>query len=224
MGKVLPIPVHMLLALGGCIATLGCVAWVAPYEIPGILHSYLIFFIHLPNAVNYLLFFILGGIFSIVYLVKRDPKWDVYAQSCFVMALVGCTAAIATGSPWAKAAWGHWWIWNDPRLLTVAISWFFLASYHMLRWSVPEPDKRARYAAVFGIVATLNVPAVHFAIRVLGSQLHPMNVTKSPEVRITVRVGLLSFFLLYLLIVRLLVRSETASRQMEECRRIVYET
>ena len=220
---VFTLPVHFILAAVGCIATLAFVAWLVPFEIPGILHSYLIYFIHLPNAINYLVFFLIGGVFSLLYLVKRDMKYDVYAQSALGVSIVACTTTICTGSPWARAAWGHWWIWDDPRLLTVAISWFFLASYHMLRWAVPELHKRARYAAVFGIVATLNVPAVHYAIRVLPSRNHPMDVEEGLAVGITVETGIISILLLYLLIFRLLVRTERASRELEECRRVVYE-
>lgn len=214
---------HMGLAAALCIGTLALVAWHAPPEIPGLGASYLIFFIHLPSAVNSLLFFLIGGVFSAAYLSMGGARKDVYAASAITVGLLACTVCIATGSPWAKAAWGQWWIWDDPRLLSVAIMWFFFAGYLLLRWSVEEEERRARFAAAFGIIACLTVPFVHFSIKFLGQTNHPMGVELGPEIRTTVRVGMLAFLFLYLLIFRILVRAHLAARTLEECRRAIHE-
>jgi heme exporter protein C len=223
LGALLDLRLHMALAVGLCIATLALVAWHAPPRVEGLGESYLIFFMHLPSAVNSLLFFLVGGAFSGAYLTMGNPRNDVYASSAVTVGLLACTICIATGSPWAKAAWGLWWIWDDPRLLSVAIMWFFFSGYLLLRWSVPEEDRRARFAAVFGIIACLTVPFVHLSIKLLGGKNHPMDVELSVEVRTTVRVGMLAFFLLYLLLFRLMTRVGKVDRTLEECRRTVYD-
>ena len=214
--------VHAAVALAACIFTLHLVRTYVPLEQEVIGTSYLIFFVHLPSALNALGFFLLGGLFSALYLWKRREVFDRYAVAALTVGLLACTITICTGSPWARAAWGHWWIWDDPRLLSVAITWFFYVGYLLLRWSVPEEDRRARFAAVFGIVAMISVPFVYFSIQLLGSKNHPMDVALGPEVKETVRVGMGAFFLLYALLLRLTAATERARRDLELLRRRVH--
>ena len=222
MKALIDFRLHLVVTAALCITSLALMAWVAPFRIETIGSSYLIFFIHLPSAINGLLFFLIGGVLSAFFVVKRAHKYDVWASSAIAVGLLACTITLATGSIWARAAWGKWWIWNDPRLLSVAIMWFFFAGYFMLRWAVEEPDQRARFAAVFGVIACVNVPIVHFAIKWFGSVSHPMIEDLSAPVVTTVRVGLVAFLLLYLLLFRLLVRAETAGRNLFELKRISY--
>ena len=224
MKPLLDFRLHLAVAAVGCITTLGMVAWLAPIRIPVIGESYLIFFIHLPSALNALGFFLLGGIFSALYLLRKQDRYDIWAQAVIAVGLLACTITLATGSTWARAAWGHWWMWDDPRLLSVAVTWFFFAGYLMLRWAVPEEDRRARFSAVFAVIACVNVPIVHYAIKVFGSVSHPMDVDLSLPVLITVRTGMGAFLLLYLLLFRLMVATEASGRTLERSRRLLYDS
>lgn len=222
MKVLLDYKVHIALAACAAVVSLACIAWVTPLQVKGIGASYLIVFAHLPSAMSCMLFFILGGGFSVAYLVTEQPKHDIWAASAIAVGVLACTVTLATGSIWARAAWGKWWIWNDPRLLSVAIMWFFFAGYEMLRWAVPEPERRARYSSVFGIIACVNVPIVHFAIKWFGSVSHQPGVEFTTPMRITWLVGLFTHLLVYFLLFRLLVRGGRTGRTLLELKRIAY--
>src|SRR5206468_8909800 len=102
--------------------------WIAMYYVPptqDILgRSYLIFFFHFPSAITCLLFFGFAGVLSAIHLATGSEESDRGALAAVEVGVLGCTITMVTGSIWAKAAWGHWWVWQDKRLMTVAIMWF----------------------------------------------------------------------------------------------------
>jgi len=159
--------------------------------------SYLIFFFHFPSAFTCLIFFAAGGIASMAYLAMRSPAADRAARSAIEVGLLGCTIAMVTGAIWAKQAWGLFWVWKDVRLLTVAVMWFTYLGYIALRAAVDGAAQRARFAAVFGILALINLPLVHFAIKWFGELSHPPEIKLEPRMRITMWAGALAFLVLY---------------------------
>lgn len=122
-----------------------------------------IMYVHVPSAwLAYATFFVtlLGGI---LYLVRRDLRFDRVAAASAEIGLLFTGLTIATGMIWGKATWGKWWDW-DPRLTTTAILFVVFAGYLLLRQSIADRHRRARIAAVFGIIGFLNVPLVHFSV------------------------------------------------------------
>lgn len=122
-----------------------------------------IMYVHVPMAwLAYLAFFVtLVG--SIGYLVRRDLRLDRLAAASAELGLVFTAATIVSGAVWGKVTWGVWWDW-DPRLTTTAVMLVGYAGYNLLRGSISDRTRRARVAAVIGIVAFLNVPIVHFSV------------------------------------------------------------
>lgn len=122
-----------------------------------------IMYVHVPSAwLAYAAFFVtLVG--SLLYLVRRDLRFDRVAAASAEIGLVFTGLAIVTGAIWGKVTWGKWWDW-DPRLTTTAILFVIYAGYLLLRQSIVERRRRARMAAVFGIIGFLNVPVVHFSV------------------------------------------------------------
>ena len=122
-----------------------------------------IMYVHVPAAwLAYLAFFVtLVG--SIGYLIRRDLRFDRLAAASAELGLLFTGAAIVSGSIWGKATWGIWWDW-DPRLTTTAVMFVVYAGYVLLRGSIVERTRRARLAAVLGIVGFANVPIVHFSV------------------------------------------------------------
>lgn len=122
-----------------------------------------IMYVHVPSAwLAYAAFFVtLVG--SVLYLLRRDLRHDRLAVASAEIGLVFTGLAIVTGAIWGKATWGKWWDW-DPRLTTTAILFVVFAGYLLLRQSLADRYRRARLAAVFGIVGFLNVPIVHFSV------------------------------------------------------------
>jgi heme exporter protein C len=122
-----------------------------------------IMYVHPPLAwVAYLAFGLVAGA-SIVYLVRRRPAADRLAHASAEVGVLFTGLAIATGSIWGKPTWGTWWTW-DARLTSVAILFVMYLGYLLLRGTVEDRERAARYCAVLGIVAALDMPLVHFSV------------------------------------------------------------
>ena len=132
-----------------------------------------IFYIHVPLAIVSLCGFILGGIFAVAHLRTEDRKWDLRSYVAIHMALIFSIGALITGSIWAKASWGHWWVWSEPTLVSFLIVFLLYATYQPLRFSIEDPERQARYASVFAITAGAFVPLNFIAVRLASEYLHP---------------------------------------------------
>jgi heme exporter protein C len=122
-----------------------------------------IMYVHPPLAwVAYLAFGVVA-VASIVYLVRRRPAADRLAHASAEVGVIFTGLAIATGSIWGKPTWGTWWTW-DARLTSVAILFVMYVGYLLLRGTVEDRERAARYCAVLGIVAALDMPLVHFSV------------------------------------------------------------
>ena len=131
-----------------------------------------IFYFHVSSAwVGFFAFFV-TLIASVAYLWKGTRKWDIVALSSVEVGVTFMTMAIISGSIWAKVAWNVWWTW-DPRLTTSTILWLIYVSYLMLRNAIDEEPRRARFAAVHGIVGFVSVPITFMAIR-WWRTIHPV--------------------------------------------------
>ena len=131
-----------------------------------------IIYFHIATAwVGFLAFFVtfVGGV---GYLKSQARKWDVLALSSAEIGTVFMLGVLVSGSIWAKPAWGVWWVW-DERLTISLIQFLVYVGYLMLRASVEDPSRRARFAAVYGIVAFISVPINFIAIRLWRTQ-HPL--------------------------------------------------
>jgi len=196
---------HAVLALSMLTALNVLLLLYVPFQIKGLRDNYLIFFYHFPSAINTFLLYAWMLAASIVYLARRDPVWDLRARVAAEVGVVSNAVLLTTGMTWAKAAWGHWWIWNDPRLLSAAVMSLVYIGYLVLQRSIEEDEKRCRYSAVYGIAAFANVPFVHFAIKLLGEQHHPMQLDELSSDASIIRTrwyGVLAFLALYLLVYR----------------------
>ena len=176
-----------------------------------------IFYFHVPSAwIGFLGFFVVF-IASLMYLRKRERKWDALALSAAEIGVVFTTLVLLTGPLWAKAAWGAFWVW-DARLTTTLILWMIYVGYLMLRGSA-EGDRRARFAAVLAIVGFLDVPIIYFSVD-LWRTMHPtLLITETgglaPQMTQTLMVALLSFTLLFVFLLIQRVRLEQARDQVE---------
>ena len=131
-----------------------------------------IIYFHIATAwVGFLAFFVtfVGGV---GYLRTQRRKWDILALSSAEIGTVFMLGVLVSGSIWAKPAWGVWWVW-DERLTISLIQFLVYVGYLMLRASVEDPARRARFAAVYGIVAFISVPINFIAIRLWRTQ-HPL--------------------------------------------------
>jgi heme exporter protein C len=131
-----------------------------------------VFYFHIGTAWTALLGFILAAVFSVVYLITKDLKWDRLQVAAIEVSLVFFLITIVLGSIWARPAWNTWWTW-DPRLTTAAVTELIYIAYFMLRQGIDDPEKRARFGAVYALVGGLSAPITFFAIRLFRT-IHPV--------------------------------------------------
>ena len=101
-----------------------------------------IFYLHVPLAIVALCGFVAGGVYGIQYLRTGDRAHDLRSYVAIHLSLVLAVAALVTGSIWAKASWGHWWVWEEPTLVSFLIVFLLYACYQPLRFSIEDPSAR----------------------------------------------------------------------------------
>jgi heme exporter protein C len=212
-----------LLAATLLLAALVAVFVIAPTEVEmGDVQR--IFYFHVAAAWTAFLAFFLVFVGSIAYLRTRTLGWDVLAVSAAEIGVVFTTLTLASGSIWARSAWGTWWTW-EPRLTTTLMLWLIYVSYLLLRGMVEEPDRRAAFAAVFGIIGFVDVPIVFMSIRwwrtlhpqVVGTEGFNMETAMLPALFLSVAAFTVVF--VYLLLVR--TGLERSQQELTELRRRV---
>ena len=130
-----------------------------------------IFYFHVAvDWVGFLAFFV-TLVSSILYLRTAARKWDIVALSSVEIGALFLTLGAMTGSLWARPVWNTWWTW-DARLTTVAITWLVYLAYLMLRGAIDDPQRQARFSAVYGIVSFVTVPLTFASVFFLRT-IHP---------------------------------------------------
>jgi len=172
--------------------------WVPEEAVMGAVQK--IFYFHVGTAwVAFFAFFIVF-FFSILYLKTRQDRWDRIAAASAEIGTVFTAVVLITGPIWAKAAWNTWWTW-EPRLTTSLILFFIYLAYLLVRGSVPDPERRARLSAVFGIIGFLDVPVVFFSVH-WWSIAHPTlfaggGMDLAGEMFLVLMISVATFTLLY---------------------------
>jgi heme exporter protein C len=138
-----------------------------------------IFYLHVPAAWSALIAFSLVGGASALYLWLHDPRLDRFAASSAEVGVAFSAVMLTTGPIWAKPIWGTWWTW-DARLTLTLFLFFLFVGYLALRASVHDPEERARFSAVVGILGMLLVPFIHLSVYLFRT-LHPQPVVLKPS-------------------------------------------
>jgi heme exporter protein C len=183
-----------------------------------------IFYLHVPLAITSLCGFVFGGLLAIGHLRTGDRRWDVRSYVAIHMALIFGVAGLITGSIWAKASWGHWWVWNEPTLVSFLIVLLLFATYQPLRFSIEDPERQARYASVFTVVAAAFVPLNFIVVRLAQAYVHPRVLTLSGgnlpgSMRLVFFLSLLGITLLYVTLWKYEMAAKHARMQLRRARR-----
>jgi heme exporter protein C len=183
-----------------------------------------IFYLHVPLAIVSLCGFVLGGLLAVGHLRTRERRWDIRSYVAIHMAMIFGIAGLITGSIWAKASWGHWWVWNEPTLVSFLIVLLLFATYQPLRFSIEDPERQARYASVFAVVAAAFVPLNFIVVRLAQAYVHPRILTLSGgnlpgPMRLTFLVSLVGVALLYVTLWKYEMAAKNARMQLRAARR-----
>ena len=174
-------------------------------------------YVHVPAAWLAFLSFFVVFLMSVLYLIQRDLRWDRIAQSSAEIGVVFTVLTLALGSMWGKPTWGVWWTW-DPRLTTTAIMLAIYVGYLAIRSFADDPDKRARWAAIVGIIGFANVPIVYLSV-IWWRTLHqppssPRSV--SPEILWTLMFNLAAFTVIYVYLMMRRIRLAKLEGELEQ--------
>jgi len=143
-----------------------------------------IFYYHVPSAITAYLLLSTAFFFSILYLWKGKPFFDVIAHAAVEVGWIFMTVVITTGPIWGRAAWGTWWVW-EPRLTSFLVLWLMYSAYLLVRLFGERDSSTARIASVVAIIAFIDVPVVHMAIKWWGSVVHPKSIGLAPAMKVT---------------------------------------
>jgi heme exporter protein C len=132
-----------------------------------------IFYLHVPLGIVTLCGFMAGGVMAMKFLRTGDRRWDMRSYVAIHLSLILAVGVLVTGSIWARASWGHWWVWSEPMLVSFLIVFLLYCCYQPLRFSIEDPDRQARVACTFAVVAAAFVPFNFAAVRMANAVTHP---------------------------------------------------
>jgi heme exporter protein C len=192
--------------------------YYGPRDTHGMKDAGRIFYFHVPSAMSALLAFTVTLVCSVAFLRTRRAVWDRWASSAAEIGLLFSTVVLVTGSIWARAAWGAWWVWDEPRLTTSLILWFVYFGYLLVRAYARDREEAARFSAVIGIVGYVLMPLVYVAGNFGAIHPRPKQFGMDPEIRQVFFVGMATVPLVALLLLVLRVRLGRLQERLTACR------
>jgi heme exporter protein C len=183
-----------------------------------------IFYVHVPMAMVALGGFVFGGIMAIQHLRTGDPRYDLRSYVAIHLSLILGVGVLLTGAIWAKASWGHWWVWDEPTLVSFLIVFLLYATYQPMRFSIEDRERQGRYASVFAVVAGAFVPLNFLAVRLAQAYTHPRVFATADgglpaKMQLAFLVSLAGMVLLYVTLWRYEMASKHTSAQLRALRR-----
>ena len=184
-----------------------------------------VFYFHVAAGWVGALAFLITAIAGGIYLVNRNRKWDRVAVASVEIGIVFTFVNIVSGAIWARPIWNTWWTW-DPRLVTATIMLLLYSAYLMLRQGIDDPDRRARFGSIYGILAFISVPITFLSIRIFRT-IHPVVIGSgdptaegafdmTPPMFQAFMFSLLTFTFIYVTLLWWRVRLGRLSEKVEE--------
>ena len=217
---LIPLAVATVVAIGTAMAL---IFFYAPLDADqGFVQK--IFYVHVPMAIVALCGFVAGGIMAIQHLRTGDRSWDLRSYVAIHMSIILGVGVLLTGAIWAKASWGHWWVWDEPVLVSFLVVFLLYCVYYPLRFAIEDPERQARYSSVFAIAAGAFVPLNFVAVRLAEAYTHPRVLSQTGgslpgDMRLTFLVSLAAMALLFVTLWKLELTAKHASLQLKRLRR-----
>jgi heme exporter protein C len=219
-------PLTLITAASATLTLAAALFWAPNDAYLGFLQK--IFYIHVPLAILTLCGFVAAGLMAIAHLRTRDPRWDMRSYVAIHISLIFGVAVLITGSIWARGAWGHWWVWNDPTLVSFLLVMLLYATYQPLRFAIEDPERQARYASVFAITAGAFVPINFAIVRLAPAYVHPRTLSNISgnlpgRMQVVFYLALFSITLLWITLWRFEMTAKHVAAQLRELRNLVGE-
>jgi heme exporter protein C len=183
-----------------------------------------IFYLHVPLAICALIGFMVAAVQAILHLRSGNPSWDVRSYVSIHISVILGVAVLITGSIWARASWGKWFVWDEPTLVSFLIVFLLYCTYYPLRYAIEDRERQARYASVFAITAGAFVPLNFLAVRLAEALVHPRVFATAeggltPKMTITFLVCLAGMALLWQTLVRFELAAKSSRARLGRLRR-----
>ena len=183
-----------------------------------------IFYLHVPLAICSLAGFVVAAVHAIRHLRTSDPVHDARSYVSIHLSVIFGVGVLLTGSIWARASWGKWWVWDEPTLVSFLIVFLLYATYYPLRYAIEDRERQARYASVFAITAGAFVPLNFASVRLAQSLLHPRVFATAEgglpgSMLFTFLVCLAGMALLWVTLVRFELAAKSTSAKLSRLRR-----
>jgi heme exporter protein C len=185
-----------------------------------------IFYVHVPLAIVTLGGFVAAGLMAIAHLRTRDPRWDMRSYVAIHLSLIFGIGVLITGSIWARGAWGHWWVWNEPTLVSFLLVMLLYATYQPLRFAIEDPERQARYASVFAITAGAFVPINFLIVRLAPAYVHPRTLDNISgnlpgRMQVVFYLAMVSTTLLWITLWKFEMTAKHVAAQLRQLRRLL---
>ena len=168
-----------------------------------------IMYVHVPTIWVAYLAFVLTAVCSAIYLSgkNRSLAWDRVAGASGEIGVLFVAVSLVTGSLWGRLTWGTYWVW-DARLTSTAFLFITYIGYLAVRRLGGTHRQRARRSSVLALLAIVEIPLVHFSVR-LWRSLHQSASVADPNAKVeldglmlfSLFVGLVAFTLLFVWLV-----------------------
>jgi len=184
-----------------------------------------VFYFHVASGWVGALAFLVAAVAGVIHLLRGRRRWDAVGLASVEIGLAFTLANLISGSVWARPIWNTWWTW-DPRLVTASVMELVYIAYLLLRQGIEDPDRRARFGAVYAIIGFLSVPLTFLSIRIFRT-IHPVVVGNndptaqgtfdmSPPMLQTFLFSLFVFTLLYVVLLWHRVRMQALAEAVEQ--------
>ena len=137
-----------------------------------------IFYFHVPIALTAYACFGWGAFKGLLLLWRRDERYDLESYVAIHQGTIFGSLTLLTGSIWAKASWGHWWLWSENQLVLFLVLFLFYSAYFMLRFSIEEGPGARNISAVYALFGVVLIPVSFLAIRLAENIIHPTVFTR----------------------------------------------
>ncbi|WP_241157403.1 cytochrome c biogenesis protein [Adlercreutzia sp. ZJ242] len=188
-----------------------------------LLISQKIFFFHMPVAMVSFCALAFAAYYCVWFLVTREQRFDTCAKIAMEISLLFVIMTMITGEMWTRFEWGVWWTW-EPRLTTYLVLMLIVIAYLVLRNMIDEPERRATFSAVIGIIAFVDVPICLMVTRLIPSSIHPVVVREggmSPEMGLCVGVVMAGMLCVGFALYRLRFRQVRLEQRVEAVKELL---
>jgi heme exporter protein C len=175
-----------------------------------------IFFFHVPVALTAYACFGLGAWKALLVLWTRGERYDLESYTAIHQGTIFGALTLVTGSIWAKASWGRWWVWSEDQLVLFLVLFLFYCAYFMLRFSVEEGPRRERVSSVYALFGVVLIPISFLAIRLSERFIHPVAFTREgPQMPGSMFATFLVAWAAILLLAYVMYRVELAGKRTD---------